>query len=267
MENKPEIKTPQIKVWEQYHKEIEKLIDSGDIANFLQWYPIQRAVFVGSAKHILYKLNWINKNKNRDEVSFLLKENWIGNPPPLRTAEYTSGTRVNMLYHLMRFEESTSLFLRDFDFIFEFGGGYGCLAEMLFRAGFSGKYIIYDIPVMNRIQEYYLSEAGLEGKVKVTSDLEDLNNIVPESAFIATMSFSEIPIDSRVEIEKHLDNFDCLFFAYAGYFHGIDNYAYFKNLKFEFFKNNSFVDFYKFLIDFDLPVVRAEKYYEIMVKK
>lgn len=259
--------TPQIEKWKEYHKEIERLIKSGDIKNFLNWYPIRRAVFVGNAKHIRHKLNWLKEHINPARLRRLLQDNWIGNPKSLQMYPRTTGTRVNMLYHMTQIWKRVTIALADLDYIFEFGGGYGCLAEMVIRDGFKGGYTIYDLPVMNQIQDYYLGRVGVLDQVEMISSLK--NVVIPDSisAFVATMSFSEIPLESRIPIEKFLKEFDFLVFVYAESFHQIDNVRYFERLQENLSLDGAGYDWVQWPVDHDLPVVRPGKNYLVGVKK
>jgi hypothetical protein len=160
-----------------------------------------------------------------------------------------------MLYHIEQIRKYAGVKLAEHDFIFEFGGGYGCLCEMLYRDGFRGEYYLYDVPVMNTIQRYYLSRNGIN-KVHCVSSLNDIPMPKGKSAFVATMSFSEIPGEHRYETQKMIADYDSIVIAYASNFYGIDNEKYFGNLQ-EQIKRR----WLAWPIDYDLAVAREGKMY------
>ena len=80
------------------------------------------------------------------------------------------------------------------DSIFEFGPGYGGLCDLIFRAGFKGRYYLRDFPEMQEIQKYFLGEQGLEGRV--FWDLPPK----PVDLFISTWALSETPLKVREEV-------------------------------------------------------------------
>jgi len=262
--------TEAIEAWREYHNRIEQLIEEEGFENFLQWYPIRRAVWVGNAPHIREKLKWIIKSYTSLSLFAkleMLNEKWIGNPDPLPDADYTSGTRVNMVYHILQLKKHVGIYFRNFDFIFEFGGGYGCFADIMYRLGFSGDYWFYDVPAMLRIQDYFMQESGhKKHKMRFIPNVANLDiPKISNSAFVATMSFAEISIEERAKIEEHLHKFKLIFIAFAEDFgHGnIDNRKYFDDFK----KRFDDYEWKEWLIDGDLKSKRPGKFYLVGDRK
>ena len=223
--------TKPIEAWKGYFEKIKRFIDVEGYTNILQCYEVRRAVAVGNAPHIRHKLHWMQSLPSyKNHYEKLLQDDWIGNPTRLpRNNPFTSGARINMLYHIIQLL-NYGINILDYQHIFEFGGGYGCLCEMLHKAGFVGSYTIYDVPVMSGIQEWYLSH--YDQQAKCTCKLEKVPDPGDKkSAFIATMSFSEIPISERIQVEKMIKDYDLIFIAYAADFVGIDNLGYFNRFR------------------------------------
>lgn len=193
-----------------------------------------KAIFVGNAPHIRAKARLLFSGKdifprrisNRD----LAAEPGIGNPMRLPDHKFTSGARVNMLWHLkslLEFGEDLS----QYDFIFEFGGGVGYLADMVFRLGFAGEYFLYDVPTMSRIQKWYLGQLDRDAHAHCVNDLSDVRLPVNENvAFVGLMSFTEIPLKEREKVEPFIFSCELIFIAFATQYSGIDNAKYIAHL-------------------------------------
>src|SRR5262245_14596703 len=62
---------------------------------------------------------------------------------------YASSSLYNLThqaYHILRWQEATGQRIADMRSIYEFGGGYGAMALVCNRLGFTGQYYIYDLP-------------------------------------------------------------------------------------------------------------------------
>jgi hypothetical protein len=140
---------------------------------------------------------------------------------------------VHQAYHLCRFERETSIRIRDFDLMLEFGGGYGEMRRIVDRIGFTGRYIIFDLAELNALQRYYLRASRISG----TATLSDLRAVRAalesernsRKLFISTWSFDETPLKVREEWRDLLVGFDAFLIAYQVNFAGIDNWQFFEN--------------------------------------
>lgn len=217
------VDTEPIDAWKGYFGKIKHLYETEGPDNFLTWEPILKAVSVGNAPHIRSKAHILFQSK---ENARLAKEEWWGHPRPLPDYPFTSGTRVNMLWHLKRLSDF-GIDLNQYDTIVEFGGGYGCLCEMIHRKGFQGKYYLYDVPIMVKIQRWYLSHFDfydlLHGHL-----ISSLDKIEPvgKTAFIGMMSYTETPLSERTQVEERFMEYDLVALAYAQNFIGVNNQAY-----------------------------------------
>lgn len=147
--------------------------------------------------------------------------------------------------HLHAFERETGFRIGDFDTILEFGGGYGAMCRSAHRAGFRGRYVIFDLPVVSALQRYVLRASALphlsprvlaaaaEG-IATVFELADLKDLIGSASgktlFIATWSFSEAPLAVRGPFEALLPSISAALICYQSAFSGVDNRLYFHRL-------------------------------------
>lgn len=112
--------------------------------------------------------------------------------------------------------------LSKLDTIVELGGGIGDMADIVYKLGFKGKYIIYDFPEVGAIQKWYHDKLGHTNIVH-TSDVNDLENA---DLMIGTWSFTEMPLDLRDEIMSKIGGTKNWLIAYSNHIFGIDNDKY-----------------------------------------
>ena len=108
------------------------------------------------------------------------------------------------------------------DTIVELGGGVGDMADVIYKLGFKGKYIIYDFPELGKIQKWYHDELGLTNVVH-TDKIDDL---VDADLCIATWSLTEMPMDLRDQIVDKIGNTKNWLIAYSNEIFGFDNDKY-----------------------------------------
>ena len=112
--------------------------------------------------------------------------------------------------------------LAKLDTIVELGGGIGDMADIVYKMGFTGKYILYDFPEVGAIQKWYHDKLGRKN-VMHTSELSDL---VSADLCIATWSFTEMPLDLRAKIMDKIGNTKNWLIAYSNTIFGFDNDKY-----------------------------------------
>jgi hypothetical protein len=155
----------------------------------------------------------------------------------------SSGNLIHHAYHLARFEEATGQRIDGLGCVVEFGGGYGNMCRTVRRAGFTGPYIILDLPYFSALQRYYLRASGLPvatsaadlgaGRTLCTSDATELAAAVARAAgkggalLIGTWSISEAPVAARALVLDQTDAFDFFLIGYQPAFAGIDNERFF----------------------------------------
>ena len=126
---------------------------------FLQWPEIVSTMVFGAPECVNIELDFI-----RDWYAYprAVLEDEVGQPQ-LRHAE--NGSSPNLVHAacaIKVWENTTGRKITDLQSIVEIGGGYGAMAKVIRRAGYTGKYVIYDFPELSLLQEYYLSECGIK---------------------------------------------------------------------------------------------------------
>lgn len=136
-----------------------------------------------------------------------------------------SAALIHQAHHLYQWMKFSGRDLANFTTIFEFGGGYGAMALVARRLGFTGNYYIYDLPEFALLQEYYLSNLGVINVHWKTSS-KALKYMPPVNLFIACFSLSEVgfPLRQNALTSISADNY---LFLYSGRFADYDNSEYF----------------------------------------
>ena len=174
-----------------------------------------------------------------------IEENHDGHPIPYWRYPKSSGNRIHHSYHCAQFEAATGMSFDRIQTVFEFGGGYGSMCGLIHKLGFSGRYIIFDLPSFSALQTYYLSSIGLpvmppesftraKREVLCISDLAELRTVLSNGAgqelrmFISTWAVSETPIALRERILPLASNCDGFLIAYQDRFEQMDNLSFFR---------------------------------------
>ncbi len=220
-------------LWDKYRKHVRLCILKKDPRNFLRWEPIVETMSAGARRPEYDYL----ANNNWGKWSAAIKETWVGNPPKYKYYQKSSGNFINTAYNLSRLVDHYKFDVKQAGKIIEFGGGYGCMANLVNNLGFKGKYIIFDIPELLALQKYYLRSSNAEGNFNFINQTEKLGDPNPD-IFIATWSLSESPIELRNEFFKRIGKPKYVLVAYQANFETIDNVKYFQ----EYMKNNSEYD-------------------------
>ena len=184
--------------------------------NFLTWPVVRGAMFVGNAPYIPVEAEALSYRFMRPIV-----EPDFGKPELYEYYGFmTSGNLIHQAYHLMQWERRTKKRIENLDTILEFGGGYGSLALIARRLGFKGRYIIYDLPEFAALQEYYLSNVGVDN-IEFWTEFDDVKDI---DLFIGLYSLTEVEPDFR---ERFIYAYPAqsYLFTYARTWDGWDNTA------------------------------------------
>ena len=211
-------------------------IQTKDLGDFLKWDVIKKTMY------------FQNNHAAAKELFFLLRHDWkkwkpairendFGKPTPFILYPNSSGNLIHHAYHLAKYENITHQNVRKFDYIFEFGGGYGSMARLFQNLGFEGEYIIYDIPEFSLLQKLYLENIGFkvsnhigERGISCISDINSIPNLKGKILFVGTWSLSEAPVNLRDRILHKVDA-NSFLMAYQSSFCGIKNKDYFKKIK------------------------------------
>jgi hypothetical protein len=112
--------------------------------------------------------------------------------------------------------------LSKLDTIVELGGGIGDMADIVYKLGFKGKYIIYDFAEVGKIQKWYHDQLGHTNIVHTS----DVNDLVDADLMIGTWSFTEMPLDLRADIMGKIGGTKNWLISYSNEIFGINNDKY-----------------------------------------
>ena len=237
------------KIWANNCNKLKQNIEILDPRMFLQWQVVQESMFVQEEPFIYTEYNLLLNDKSSDiKWNSLIFENSFGSPSRMFFNYKFSSNLIHHAFHFSNFQKSTNLRIKDVDFIFEFGGGYGSLARLANQLNFSGQYIIFDLPNFSFLQKYYLQNLGHKlltfdelisgcNGIYCSSSLDEifsLNKYInskDRSLFIATWSYSETPLEFRAQFLSFISLFKSHLFAYQEVFEKINNIVFFNNLK------------------------------------
>jgi hypothetical protein len=166
-----------------------------------------------------------------------------GHPPPFIPMMSTNVMTIEHASHLFRFRQETGASLHDSDCIVEFVGGFGSMCRLIQALGFTGTYVIFDLPPILALQRYYLTLHGIgtDGSgtrgVRLCDDLAQIATLLLDGGFrrvslVSTWALSEMPMSLRQSIEPFLSDPACdkVLFSYQAAFEGADNRRYFGDL-------------------------------------
>jgi hypothetical protein len=211
--------------WGQHRNALRNHVATENAYNFLNWSTITATMFVGDFEVTQQELLQLRASPRAEVYYRAIQENDIGYPPRMKGAEYTSGSLVHQMYHLMQWERITGKQVENLKEIVEFGGGYGAMYAIAHRMGFKGKYWIFDFSEMLILQQFYLSNLGILWGQDVTMlDVEKLDKewVIKPDLLIAIHSLSEAPIEKRDDFVTSCKPNSALF-TYQEKFDDIDN--------------------------------------------
>ena len=220
--------------WNRNRIKLRKNILQRDPRNFLRWPVVLFTMFHESKPEELAYLQSLSVWPHYESA---LVETPIGHPKPYPALPASSGNLVHQTYSLALLSETFSVPIAAYKSIFEFGGGYGSLARLVYRLGFSGHYTIFDLPEFSLLQKYYLSSSPDLTLSFDASDRPDTISSVtsiaeikknPIDLFIALWSLSESPLELRTQLLSAIPEPAYFLIAYQEDFNNIDNTAYFK---------------------------------------
>jgi len=195
---------------------------------FKVWASVMNVPFMTRARFIDYITPVLVAAKTDQTVYDALKDPMVG----LTQADFelvyrmfedydTTMNRIQHMAHLV-LNGWTPEKLASLDTIVELGGGIGDMADIVYKLGFKGKYIIYDFAEVGAIQKWYHDQLGHTNIVHTS----DLNDLVNADLMIGTWSFTEMPLDLRAEIMGKIGETKNWLIAYSNQIFGIDNDKY-----------------------------------------
>lgn len=146
-------------VWRDYNKKLEEALLPYPPFSFLHEPLIMMNMFVSAGgKRLKYQVDFLEKTFPVGELKRVLLEDYIGKPLILSAKYLSSHNSIHHLSHVARFLKTTKCDLDKINTIFEWGGGYGCMAKIISRlAQRPFTYILVDTPLLSCVQWLYLS--------------------------------------------------------------------------------------------------------------
>lgn len=148
--------------WDRHCYELRIHAAKNKPEDFLNWSTITATMFVGNAPYIIKEWNALCQDIDSERWLEAVKDPGFGNPQRVPFANFTSGNYIHQTYHLMQWERASHRRIDSLRKIVEFGGGYGSACAIARALGFKGEYVIYDRPEFSVLQEFYLSNIGIE---------------------------------------------------------------------------------------------------------
>jgi len=192
--------------WHKHANNLRSLILERNPHDFLQWKVI-RDTMVAPGVHTGKRMDYLTSHPDYNKLRPLL----------------TDHAAIQMIYHVMQYQDRTGLHVSELSSIVEFGGGYGNLCRAIHRLGFNGQYTIWDLPIFSALQRFYLENSGI---TRVACG--QICQPVETDLFIATWSLSEVSHGYKDYVLRRVRAGSVLI-AYSNVFEEIgDNRAYFK---------------------------------------
>ncbi len=228
------------KTHQKFNLNVMKLLKEKKIQNFLRESFIQKMFFVHNRIFIYNELKVLKKSPRWNFYKKLLIEDEVGNPVRYFLYPSSSGNRINHVYHLNILIDEFGLDIKKIYKVFEFGGGYGCMARIFSKINNNIKYFCFDTFCVNLLQFYYLKYNNLDvgfsrkNKFFLNSNSKKIGNFFNNNhniLFIANWSISETPIKFRKRFEKVIRNSNYILISFQENFENIDNLKYFRKLQ------------------------------------
>ena len=219
----------------KFNQEILSLIKNNNLKSFLKEDFIQKMFFLHNRLFVFYELLELKKSKKWNLYKRLLQEDEIGDPIRYFLYLKSSGNRINHTYHLHVLSEQLDLNIIKIKEVFEFGGGYGCMARIFSKINNKVNYTIFDTEIVNLLQFYYLRSLNLDvnfnkNKIKLISKIKNSNKKIKRSLFIANWSISEVPISYRKKFLKEITRREYFLISFQENFENINNLKYFQEI-------------------------------------
>ena len=224
---------PSLAEWHRNLNRLSHLVKHGNPRKFLRWEVFQKAMFVAFSSYVDRELELLQALPDWPRWEKLLPEPIFGGPPRYPRYPDSTGNTIHQVTHLATFELMTGARIVDKKCVVEFGGGYGNMCRLFRDAGFRGRYIILDFPVLAAFQKFYLDCNGVNKDLDVhlisePNQLDDLLDPLPEQTmFLATWSLSETPVAFRNPILARVSGFKHFLIAYQDRFNEVDNIRFF----------------------------------------
>lgn len=187
-------------LWKKFNNQIERALLPVPSFSFLNDPTIMVSMFAtAGGEWMRRELIFLEKMVNKNKLSKVLEEDYVGNPLLLNSLFLTSHTAIHHLYHLIKFLKATKSDVEKMGTILEWGGGYGSLIRLIKK--FKSKqstYIIIDTPLFSCLQWLYLSTIFGE---------KEINLILNKNVKIIKNKINLVPVSFLDDIEIKADLF------------------------------------------------------------
>jgi len=210
--------------WEYWRWELWTRVCAGaETSEFMGWPCIYHTMLVNHWKEpVGMEFKAISDDKRLLDAVRIAP---VGVPADFHELTGYSRNLIHQAYHLHRWEQITGQRIEDLGCIVEFGAGYGAMALVARRAGFSGEYRIIDLPEFVLLQQWFLSQCGVGNVVWVDGWEQNTCDLL-----IAMYSLSETPLDVRGQVFEAVGA-DSYLFLYSQRWQEYDNHDYFRSLE------------------------------------
>ena len=224
----------------KFNLDIIQLLKGKKIQNFLRESFIQKMFFVHNRLFIYKELKTLKYSSKWNFYKKLLIEDNAGNPVRYFLYPNSSGNQINHVFHLSMLIKEFDIDIKKIKNVFEFGGGYGCMARIFSKINQKIKYICFDTYCVNLIQFYYLKYNNLNVGFSKNYDfflnsnlkkIQFLKKNNSNSLFIANWSISETPIKFREKFEIIMKKSSYILIGFQENFENINNLQYFYKLR------------------------------------
>jgi hypothetical protein len=192
-----------------------RIIKDGGLDNFLKWPESIESLHSGWTNETAQ----IERTLVPEAMLNIGADPEIGNPVDKKSPEGSSGTYIRQLY-VASIIMSNIMPIDDIERLIEFGGGYGALAVVLNRIGFSGEHHVYDLPVLHMIRDWYLEQLDID-----THSVSD-NEFDVYDLFVSVCSLDEIRPFKRELVLLNKFSYNYLFLFHRNW-DGVDNMKWF----------------------------------------
>jgi len=217
--------------WSYWQNDLRLNVAHNDPRNLFSFPAVFHCML---QQHILnsiwYEYNDLIQDNNSSKwLSAAVMPNFGAPRDYLKDTEF-SANLLHQVYHIKQLADVTGTDITKLDTIVEFGCGYGAMALVLRRLGFTGHYIAYDLPELLLLQKYYLSNTLPSLKdMSFCSSISTLKTHHKQAdLLIACGSITEVDYSLRTKFLNSV-KFDRFLLMYANIFEKFDNVEWVNN--------------------------------------
>ena len=216
-----------------FNSKMLDLLKSNHLESFLKKDFIQKMFFLHNRLFVFNELLELKKSKKWSLYKRLIKEDEIGDPIRYFLYFQSSGNRINHTYHLHVLFEQLGLNFSKLKEVFEFGGGYGCMARIFSKINNKINYTIFDTKIVNLLQFYYLKSLNLnvdfhKEKIKLISQIKTTKK--NKKVCLLLIGLSEVPIPFRKKFYNEITKREYFLISFQENFENIKILKYFQKM-------------------------------------